>query len=62
MEEEQSAASSEKGGINGYHLNGSANDTESVDSLSEGLDTLSIDARELEESEPAVPEVPDGAG
>lgn len=61
MEEEQSAASSEKGGINGYHVNGSANDTESVDSLSEGLDTLSIDARELEESEPAVPEVPDGA-
>lgn len=60
-EEEQSAASSEKGGINGYHVNGSANDTESVDSLSEGLDTLSIDARELEESEPAVPEVPEGA-
>ncbi|KAM3846126.1 spermatogenesis-associated serine-rich protein 2 isoform 1-T1 [Vipera latastei] len=60
-EEEQSAASSEKGGINGYHVNGSANDTESVDSLSEGLETLSIDARELEESEPAVPEAPDGA-
>ncbi|XP_044305552.1 spermatogenesis-associated serine-rich protein 2 isoform X3 [Varanus komodoensis] len=60
-EEEQSAASSEKGGINGYHVNGLANDTESVDSLSEGLDTLSIDARELEESEPAMPEVLDGA-
>nr|XP_056714916.1 spermatogenesis-associated serine-rich protein 2 [Euleptes europaea] len=60
-EEEQSAASSEKGGINGYHVNGSANDTESVDSLSEGLDTLSIDARELEESEPAASEVPDRA-
>ncbi|XP_062976023.1 spermatogenesis-associated serine-rich protein 2 [Elgaria multicarinata webbii] len=60
-EEERSAASSEKGGINGYHVNGSANDTESVDSLSEGLDTLSIDARELEETEPAMPEVPDGA-
>ncbi|XP_053156204.1 spermatogenesis-associated serine-rich protein 2 isoform X2 [Hemicordylus capensis] len=60
-EEEQSAASSEKGGINGYHVNGSVNDTESVDSLSEGLDTLSIDARELEEGEPAVPEVPERA-
>ncbi|XP_042304825.1 spermatogenesis-associated serine-rich protein 2 isoform X2 [Sceloporus undulatus] len=60
-EEEQSAASLEKGGINGYHVNGSANDTESVDSLSEGLDTLSIDARELEESEPVMPEVPDVA-
>ncbi|XP_063149618.1 spermatogenesis-associated serine-rich protein 2 [Candoia aspera] len=59
--EEQSAVSSEKGGINGYHVNGSANDTESVDSLSEGLDTLSIDARELEESEPAMPEGPNGA-
>ncbi|XP_029450539.1 spermatogenesis-associated serine-rich protein 2 isoform X2 [Rhinatrema bivittatum] len=55
---EQSAASSEKGGINGY-VNGSANDTESVDSLSEGLDTLSIDARELEDSEPVTPETPD---
>ncbi|XP_032065100.1 spermatogenesis-associated serine-rich protein 2 isoform X3 [Thamnophis elegans] len=60
-EEEQSAVSSEKGGINGYHVNGSANDTESVDSLSEGLETLSIDARELEESEPATPDTPDGA-
>ncbi|XP_048346327.1 spermatogenesis-associated serine-rich protein 2 [Sphaerodactylus townsendi] len=60
-EEEQSAASSEKGGINGYHFNGSANDTESVDSLSEGLDTLSIDARELEESDPAALEVPNRA-
>uniref|UniRef100_A0A8D0B807 Spermatosis associated serine rich 2 n=1 Tax=Salvator merianae TaxID=96440 RepID=A0A8D0B807_SALMN len=60
IEEEQSAASSEKGGLNGYHINGSANDTESVDSLSEGLDTQSLDARELEESEPAIPEVPDG--
>ncbi|XP_054859292.1 spermatogenesis-associated serine-rich protein 2 isoform X2 [Eublepharis macularius] len=60
-EEEQAAASSEKGGINGYHVNGSVNDTESVDSLSEGLDTLSIDARESEESEPAAPEGPDRA-
>lgn len=61
-EEEQSAASSEKGGINGYHVNGTINDTESVDSLSEGLDTVSIDARELEESEPATPEMPVRAG
>nr|XP_008112610.2 PREDICTED: spermatogenesis-associated serine-rich protein 2 isoform X1 [Anolis carolinensis] len=60
-EEEQSVASSEKGGINGYHVNGLTNDTESVDSLSEGLDTLSIDARELEESEPTMPEVSHGA-
>ncbi|KAM9115094.1 spermatogenesis-associated serine-rich protein 2 isoform 1-T2 [Pangshura tecta] len=59
-EGEQSAASSEKGGINGYHVNGSANDTESVDSLSEGLDMLSIDARELEDCESATPDVPDG--
>ncbi|MEE6471367.1 hypothetical protein FKM82_009254 [Ascaphus truei] len=56
-EGEQSAASSEKGGLNGYHINGSTNDTESVDSLSEGLDTLSIDARELEDSEPTTPDV-----
>ncbi|XP_032641453.1 spermatogenesis-associated serine-rich protein 2 isoform X2 [Chelonoidis abingdonii] len=59
-EGERSAASSEKGGINGYHVNGSANDTESVDSLSEGLDMLSIDARELEDCESATPDVPDG--
>nr|XP_033793959.1 spermatogenesis-associated serine-rich protein 2 isoform X2 [Geotrypetes seraphini] len=57
-EGDQSATSSEKGGMNGY-INGSVNDTESVDSLSEGLDTLSIDARELEESEPATVEAPD---
>nr|XP_032641455.1 spermatogenesis-associated serine-rich protein 2 isoform X4 [Chelonoidis abingdonii] len=61
-EGERSAASSEKGGINGYHVNGSANDTESVDSLSEGLDMLSIDARELEDCESATPDVPDGTG
>ncbi|XP_063808748.1 spermatogenesis-associated serine-rich protein 2 isoform X2 [Pseudophryne corroboree] len=58
-EGEQSAASSEKVGINGYHINGSAHDTESVDSLSEGLDTLSLDARELEDSEPSTPDVSD---
>ncbi|KAH0510643.1 Spermatogenesis-associated serine-rich protein 2 [Microtus ochrogaster] len=48
---EEQPASSEKGGINGYHVNGAINDAESVDSLSEGLETLSIDARELEDPE-----------
>uniref|UniRef100_A0A8C3KKN6 Spermatogenesis associated serine rich 2 n=1 Tax=Calidris pygmaea TaxID=425635 RepID=A0A8C3KKN6_9CHAR len=54
-EEEPSANAAEKGGINGFHVNGCAHDTESVDSLSEGLDALSIDARELEECEAAGP-------
>lgn len=44
-----------KGGINGFHINGCAHDTESVDSLSEGLDALLVDARELEDCDPAVP-------
>lgn len=56
-QEEQSAPSSEKGGINGYHVNGAINDTESVDSLSEGMETLSVDARELEDPESATPDV-----
>ncbi|XP_014797082.1 PREDICTED: spermatogenesis-associated serine-rich protein 2 [Calidris pugnax] len=66
-EEEPSANAAEKGGINGFHVNGCAHDTESVDSLSEGLDALSIDARELEECEgpagprgTAVPELANG--
>lgn len=54
--------SSEKGGINGYHVNGAINDTESVDSLSEGLETLSVDARELEGPESAAPDMLDRAG
>ncbi|KAM4701642.1 spermatogenesis-associated serine-rich protein 2 isoform 2-T2 [Discoglossus pictus] len=58
-EGEQSAASSEKGGLNGYHINGSTNDTESVDSLSECLDSLSTDPRETEDSEPSTPDVSD---
>ncbi|XP_020821787.1 spermatogenesis-associated serine-rich protein 2 isoform X2 [Phascolarctos cinereus] len=58
-QEEQSVASLDKGGINGYHVNGAANDTESVDSLSEGLEILSIDARELEESESGTPDMSD---
>lgn len=54
--------SSEKGGINGYHVNGAINDTESVDSLSEGMETLSIDARELEDPESTTPDVLDRTG
>ncbi|NXK00841.1 SPAS2 protein, partial [Corythaixoides concolor] len=57
--EEEQSANSEKGGINGFHVNGCAHDTESVDSLSEGLDALSIDARELEECDGAAPRTPD---
>ncbi|KAM6106319.1 spermatogenesis-associated serine-rich protein 2 [Pterocles gutturalis] len=57
--EEEQSANSEKGGINGFHVNGCAHDTESVDSLSEGLDALSIDARELEDCEPAAPDMPE---
>lgn len=55
VQEEQSAPSSEKGGVNGYHVNGAINDTESVDSFSEGMETLSIDARELEDPDSAMP-------
>lgn len=55
-------ASSEKGGINGYHVNGAINDTESVDSLSEGMEILSIDARELEDPESATPDMLDRTG
>lgn len=62
IQEEQSAPSSEKGGINGYHVNGAINDTESVDSLSEGMETLSIDARELEDPESATPDMLDRTG
>ncbi|XP_006870140.1 PREDICTED: spermatogenesis-associated serine-rich protein 2 [Chrysochloris asiatica] len=57
IQEEQSAPSSEKGGINGYHINGTINDTESVESLSEGLETLSVDARESEDPENATPDI-----
>ncbi|XP_041036428.1 spermatogenesis-associated serine-rich protein 2 [Carcharodon carcharias] len=53
---ELSAASWEKDEINSYHINGSVND-ESVDSLSEQLDTLSVDAQELEDSELMTPEI-----
>ncbi|XP_051817941.1 spermatogenesis-associated serine-rich protein 2 [Antechinus flavipes] len=58
-QDEPSIASLDKGGINGYHVNGAANDTESVDSLSEGLEILSIDARELEDSESTTSDMPD---
>ncbi|XP_011791567.1 PREDICTED: spermatogenesis-associated serine-rich protein 2 [Colobus angolensis palliatus] len=62
IQEEQSAPSSEKGGMNGYHINGAINDSESVDSLSEGLETLSVDARELEDPESAMLDTPDRTG
>ncbi|XP_011903781.1 PREDICTED: spermatogenesis-associated serine-rich protein 2 isoform X1 [Cercocebus atys] len=62
IQEEQSAPSSEKGGMNGYHVNGAINDSESVDSLSEGLETLSVDARELEDPESATLDTPDRMG
>ncbi|NXN53336.1 SPAS2 protein, partial [Rynchops niger] len=57
--EEEQSANSEKGGINGFHVNGCAHDTESVDSLSEGLDVLSIDVRELEDCKAAAPDMPE---
>ncbi|XP_036108906.1 spermatogenesis-associated serine-rich protein 2 [Molossus molossus] len=62
IQEEQSAPSSEKGDINGYHVNGAINDTESVDSLSEGMETLSVDARELEDPESTMPDMLDRTG
>lgn len=62
IQEEQSLPSSEKVGINGYHVNGAINDAESVDSLSEGVETLSVDARELEDPESAMPVTLDRAG
>ncbi|XP_006974460.1 spermatogenesis-associated serine-rich protein 2 [Peromyscus maniculatus bairdii] len=60
--QEDQPVSSEKGGVNGYHVNGAINDAESVDSLSEGLETLSIDARELEDPEFATPDTLDRTG
>ncbi|MCJ8734829.1 hypothetical protein PDJAM_G00239820 [Pangasius djambal] len=46
------------GAVNGFHANGSAGaDGESLDSLSEQLDSASLDAAELE-LEPAMPELP----
>ncbi|XP_008001335.1 spermatogenesis-associated serine-rich protein 2 isoform X2 [Chlorocebus sabaeus] len=62
IQEEQSVPSSEKGGMNDYHVNGAINDSESVDSLSEGLETLSVDARELEDPESAMLDTPDRMG
>ncbi|XP_021490597.1 spermatogenesis-associated serine-rich protein 2 isoform X1 [Meriones unguiculatus] len=60
--QEEQPASSEKGDINGYHINGAINDADSADSLSEGLETLSIDARELEDPEFASPDTLDRTG
>ncbi|XP_060677143.1 spermatogenesis-associated serine-rich protein 2-like isoform X1 [Hemiscyllium ocellatum] len=52
---ELSTISWEKDEVNSYHVNGSVND-ESVDSLSEQLDALSVDAQELEDSELMTPD------
>ncbi|XP_066499676.1 spermatogenesis-associated serine-rich protein 2 [Hoplias malabaricus] len=61
----ESAPSSEAkcaAAVNGFHANGSAGaDGESLDSLSEQLDSASLDATELE-SEPATPELSDITG
>ncbi|XP_027526017.1 spermatogenesis-associated serine-rich protein 2 isoform X2 [Corapipo altera] len=46
---EETPGNWEKGGMNGFHMNGCAQDTESVDSLSEGLDGMSMDGREVDE-------------
>ncbi|XP_036312665.1 spermatogenesis-associated serine-rich protein 2 isoform X1 [Pipistrellus kuhlii] len=62
IQEEQSTASREKGDINGYHVNGAINDSESVDSLSEGMETISIDARESEDPESSMPDMLDRTG
>ena len=62
IQEEQPAPLSEKGGINGYHVSDAINDTESVDSLSEGMETLSTEARELENPESDTSEVLDRTG
>ncbi|KAG8452394.1 hypothetical protein GDO86_004263 [Hymenochirus boettgeri] len=54
---ERTTSYPEKGGVNGYHVNGSTLDTESVDSYSESFDALSLDAREMDDSEPTTPDV-----
>ncbi|XP_069509907.1 spermatogenesis-associated serine-rich protein 2 isoform X2 [Ambystoma mexicanum] len=61
-EEELCIISPDECGINGYHVNGLANDTESVDSLSQGLDSLSIDARDLEDFDSVTLDELDGTG
>lgn len=62
IQEEQSSPSSEKGGVDGCQVNGVINDAESVDSLSEGLETLSVEARESENPELAAPNTLDRTG
>lgn len=61
-QEEQSAPSSDKGGVNGYHVSGAIKDAESVDSLSEGLEAPSGEAKESEDLELAMPETLDRKG
>lgn len=58
----KSASTREEPSVNGYQVNGAIHDTESADSLSEGLETLSLDARELEDPESAMSDTLDRAG
>ncbi|XP_069034778.1 spermatogenesis-associated serine-rich protein 2 isoform X2 [Lepisosteus oculatus] len=51
----------DKDGLNGFHANGSALDGDSADSLSEQMDSVSLDTAELD-SEPATPDLSDTTG
>ena len=51
-------AAEDKGTLNGFHANGSVLDGDSLDSLSEQLDTASLDADAELDSEPATSETP----
>ncbi|CAL8367123.1 unnamed protein product [Lota lota] len=53
---EAAPAAEDKGTLNGFHANGSVLDGESLDSLSEQLDTASLDADVELDSEPATSE------
>ncbi|MBN3297643.1 SPAS2 protein, partial [Amia calva] len=57
----QPPAAPNKDGLNGFHANGSVLDGDSVDSLSEQLDSVSLDTAELD-SEPAMAELSDTTG
>ena len=53
---EAAPAAEDKGTLNGFHANGSVLDGDSLDSLSEQLDTASLDADVELDSEPATSE------
>ncbi|XP_059905173.1 spermatogenesis-associated serine-rich protein 2 [Gadus macrocephalus] len=55
---EAAPAAEDKGTLNGFHANGSVLDGDSLDSLSEQLDTASLDADAELDSEPATSETP----